>query len=165
MKTNYPALSFLILLFSGLASGWGAEIGTVFTVKAGEDGEVAARVAAGRAEFVPVESSSGIEIGAEKGFSSSTGQVTSLGSTDDFAGLSMVAADARSEDGKSVAASSMAPSEGGGPGDVATAAGAESTAAGTETAAGNTGNTGVPATQAPVPPVNTSGNSGSATPV
>lgn len=162
MKTKYPAIFFWILLMSGLASGWSAEIGTVFTVKAGDDGEVAARVAAGRAEFIPVESSSGIEIGAEKGFSSSTGQVTSLGSADEFAGFSMVAADARSEDGKAVASSSMAPSEGGGPGDVATAAGAESTAAGTETAAGNTG---VPATQAPVPPVNTSGNTGSATPV
>lgn len=142
--------------------GKGLELGTAFTMNTDAGGEVSARVASGSAEFVPTGSSSGVQIGSNQGFSSSSGQVASLGPTDSFTGVSSVAADARSADGKSVAASSAAPSEGGGPGDVATAAGAESTAAGTETAAG--GNN-APDTQAPVPPVNSGGNTGNATPV
>ena len=126
-----------------------SESGTAFTINTDAGGEVSARVASGSAEFVPSGASTGVQISSNQGFSSSTGQVASLGPTDSFTGSAMVAADARSQDGKAVAASSMAPSEGGGPADVATAAGAESTAASTDTAAG--GNAGAD-TQAPALP-------------
>lgn len=129
--------------------GKSPELGTAFTMNTDAGGEVSARVASGSAEFVPAGASTGVQIGSNQGFSSSSGQVASLGPTDNFTGSSMVAADARSQDGKSVLASSAAPSEGGGPADVATAAGAESTAASTDTAAGS--NAGAD-TQAPALP-------------
>ena len=144
------------------ANGKDMDLATAFTMNTDAGGEVSARVASGSAVFVPNGASSGMPIGSNQGFSSVTGQVASLGPNDTFTGAAMVASDARSQDGKSMAASSAAPSEGGGaPADVATAAGAESTAAGTETAAG--GNRGAD-TQAPTPPVNSNANSRNATP-
>ena len=100
-----------------------SELGTAFTINTDAGGEVSAKVASGSAEFVPAGASNAVQIGSNQGFSSSSGQVASLGPTDNFTGSSMVVADARSSDGKAVAASSMAPSDAGGPGDVATAAG------------------------------------------
>jgi len=153
----------LILNPSKGTSGQNPDLGTAFTINTDAGGEVSARVASGSAEFVPSGASTGVHISSNQGFSSSTGQVASLGPTDSFTGSAMVAADARSQDGKAVAASSMAPSEGGGPGDVATAAGAESTAAGTETAAG-TGNAGTPPSNPTPSPVTQNPNPSPATP-
>jgi len=123
----------------------GSDLGTAFTISTDAGGEVSAKVASGNAQFVPTGSSTAVPISSNQGFSSATGQVAALGSSDSFIGTGATnMADARSGEGKAVAASSMAPSDGGaGPADVATAAGAESTAAGTETAAG-TGNAGTP---------------------
>jgi hypothetical protein len=140
--------------------------GTMFTMNTDAGGEVSARVASGAAEFVPTGSSTAVPISSNQGFSSSTGQVATLGSGDSFVGTgASVAADARSGEGKAVAASSMAPSDGAAaPADVATAAGAESTAAGTETAAG-TGNAGTPPPSPPTPsPVTQNPNPSPATP-
>lgn len=100
-----------------------SELGTAFTINTDAGGEVSAKVASGSAEFVPAGASNAVQIGSSQGFSSSSGQVASLGPTDNFTGSSMVVGDARSSEGKAVAASSMAPSDGGGTGDVATAAG------------------------------------------
>jgi hypothetical protein len=107
-----------------------SELGTAFTINTDAGGEVSAKVASGSAEFVPAGASNAVQIGSNQGFSSSSGQVASLGPTDNFTGSSMVVADARSPEGKAVAASSMAPSDGGGPGDVATAAGGGDVGAG-----------------------------------
>ena len=100
-----------------------SELGTAFTINTDAGGEVSAKVASGSAEFVPAGASNAVQIGSNQGFSSSSGQVASLGPTDNFTGSSMVVADARSSEGKAVAASSMAPSDGGGLGDADTAAG------------------------------------------
>lgn len=124
-----------------------SELGTAFTINTDAGGEVSAKVASGSAEFVPAGASNGVQIGSNQGFSSSSGQVASLGPTDNFTGSSMVVADARSSEGKAVTASSMAPSDGGGPGDVDTAAGSEGgDLASTDTAAGgaDTGNANPP---------------------
>jgi hypothetical protein len=107
-----------------------SELGSAFTINTDAGGEVSAKVASGSAEFVPAGASNAVQIGSNQGFSSSSGQVASLGPTDNFTGSSMVVADARSSEGKAVAASSMAPSDGGGPGDVATAAGGGDVGAG-----------------------------------
>jgi hypothetical protein len=107
-----------------------SELGTAFTINTDAGGEVSAKVASGSAEFVPAGASNAVQIGSNQGFSSSSGQVASLGPTDNFTGSSMVVADARSPEGKAVAASSIAPSDGGGPGDVATAAGGGDVGAG-----------------------------------
>jgi hypothetical protein len=107
-----------------------SELGTAFTINTDAGGEVSAKVASGSAEFVPAGASNAVQIGSNQGFSSSSGQVASLGPTDNFTGSSMVVPDARSSEGKAVAASSMAPSDGGGPGDVATAAGGGDVGAG-----------------------------------
>jgi hypothetical protein len=107
-----------------------SELGTAFTINTDAGGEVSAKVASGSAEFVPAGASNAVQIGSNQGFSSSSGQVSSLGPTDNFTGSSMVVADARSPEGKAVAASSMSPSDGGGPGDVATAAGGGDVGAG-----------------------------------
>jgi len=107
-----------------------SELGTAFTINTDAGGDVSAKVASGSAEFVPAGASNAVQIGSNQGFSSSSGQVSSLGPTDNFTGSSMVVADARSPEGKAVAASSMSPSDGGGPGDVATAAGGGDVGAG-----------------------------------
>ena len=126
----------------------GAELtsGTIFTMNTDAGGEVSARVSSGNAEFVPTGSAAGVKIGSNQGFSSSTGQVASLPPTDNFTGNLTVVGDARSADGKSIAATSAQPSSGG-PGDVATAAGSE---AATDTAAGGGARTD---TQSPLSPV------------
>jgi len=127
--------------------------GTMFTMNTDAGGEVSARVASGSAEFVPAGSSSGVQIGSNQGFSSSTGQVASLPSSDNFTGNMAGVGDARSADGKSIAANSAQPSSGG-PGDVATAAGGEGPGS-TDTAAGG----GTPAdTQSPLSPVSSNPN-------
>jgi hypothetical protein len=120
------------LVLNPVKSGEGeeSELGTAFTINTDAGGEVSAKVASGGAEFVPAGASNAVQIGSNQGFSSSSGQVASLGPTDNFTGSSMVVADARSSDGKAVAASSMAPSDAGGPGDVATAAGGGDVGAG-----------------------------------
>lgn len=120
------------LVLNPVKSGEGeeSELGTAFTINTDAGGEVSAKVASGGAEFVPAGASNAVQIGSNQGFSSSSGQVASLGPTDNFTGSSMVVADARSSDGKAVAASSMAPSDAGGPGDVATAAGGGDAGAG-----------------------------------
>jgi hypothetical protein len=143
-----------------------ADLATAFAINTDAGGEVSAKVASGSAQFVPTGSSTALSISSNQGFSSSTGQVASLGSGDSFVGTgASMAADARSGEGKAVAASSMAPSDGGaGPADVATAAGAESTAAGTETAAG-TGNAGTPPSNPTPGPVTSPPVTGPATPV
>ena len=133
--------------------------GTMFTMNTDAGGDVSARVASGSAEFVPTGSSSGVRIGLNQGFSSNTGQVASLGSTDSFTGAMAAASDARSPEGKSIAASSGQPSSGG-PGDVATAAGGESPA-NTDTAAGGGR---APDTQPPLPPVTSNPNPPPTTP-
>jgi len=155
----------LILNPSKGTSGQNPDLGTAFTMNTDAGGEVSARVASGAAEFVPIGSSTAVLISSNQGFSSATGQVAALGSTDSFigTGATALAADARSEEGKAVAASSMAPSDGGAaPADVATAAGVEST----QTAAGGTGSagTGTPPPSPPTPgPVTQNGNAGDAT--
>jgi hypothetical protein len=143
-----------------------ADLATAFAINTDAGGEVSAKVASGSAQFVPTGSSTAVPISSNQGFSSSTGQVAGLGSTDSFigTGATAVAADARSGEGKAVAASSMAPSDGAAaPADVATAAGVEST----QTAAGGTGSagTGTPPPSPPTPgPVNSNPNTGAATP-
>ena len=143
-----------------------ADLATAFAINTDAGGEVSAKVASGSAQFVPTGSSTAVSISSNQGFSSATGQVAGLGSTDSFigTGATAVAADARSGEGKAVAASSMAPSDGAAaPADVATAAGVEST----QTAAGGTGSAG-PGTPPPSPPtpgpVNSNPNTGAATP-
>jgi hypothetical protein len=120
------------LVLNPVKSGEGeeSELGTAFTINTDAGGEVSANVASGGAEFVPAGASTAVKIGSNQGFSSSSGQVASLGLTDNFTGSSMVVPDARSSDGKAVAASSMAPSDAGGPGDVDTAAGGGDVGAG-----------------------------------
>jgi len=143
-----------------------ADLATAFAINTDAGGEVSAKVASGSAQFVPTGSSTAVPISSNQGFSSSTGQVAALGSTDSFigTGATALAADARSGEGKAVAASSMAPSDGAAaPADVATAAGVEST----QTAAGGTGSagTGTPPPSPPTPgPVNSNPNTGAATP-
>lgn len=148
------------LILEPSKAGEGKEIspGTMFTMNTDAGGEVSARVASGSAEFVPAGSSSGIQIGSNQGFSSSTGQVATLGPSDSFTGVLAAASDARSPEGKTVAASSAQPSSGG-PGDVATAAGGGPES--TDTAAG--GGT-PPDTQSPLPPVTSNPNPGQTTP-
>ena len=157
----------LILNPSKGTSGQNPDLGTAFTMNTDAGGEVSARVASGAAEFVPTGSSTAVPISSNQGFSSSTGQVATLGSGDSFVGTgASVAADARSGEGKAVAASSMAPSDGAAaPADVATAAGAESTAAGTDTAAGGAGNAGTPPSNPTPGPVTSPPVTGPATPV
>jgi hypothetical protein len=142
-----------------------ADLATAFAINTDAGGEVSAKVASGSAQFVPTGSSTAVPISSNQGFSSSTGQVAALGSGDSFVGTgASMAADARSGEGKAVAASSMAPSDGAAaPADVATAAGAESTAAGTETAAG-TGNAGTPPSNPTPSPVTQNPNPSPATP-
>ena len=124
--------------------------GTLFTMNTDAGGEVSARVASGAAEFVPAGSSTGVQIGSNQGFSSSTGQVASLPAGDSFTGnVSAFAGDARSADGKAVASSSAQPG-GGSPGDVATAAGGEGPG-GVETAAGGGGGADTQSPLAPAP--------------
>ena len=134
---------------------------TMFTLNTDAGGEVSARVATGSAEFVPTGSASGVQIGSNQGFSSSTGQVATLGASDNFTGLMAAASDARSPEGKSIAATSATPSEGGGgPADVATAAGSEGPGS-MSTAAGG----GAPSdTQSPLPPVSSNPVPGSTSP-
>ena len=132
---------------------------TMFTMNTDAGGEVSARVASGSAEFVPSGSSSGVQIGSNQGFSSSTGQVASLPSSDNFTGNMAGVGDARSADGKSIAANSAQPSSGD-PGDVATAAGSEGPG-NTDTAAGGGRSAD---TQAPLPPVTSNPTPGQTTP-
>jgi len=145
-----------------------ADLATAFAINTDAGGEVSAKVASGSAQFVPTGSSTAVPISSNQGFSSATGQVAGLGSTDSFigTGATALAADARSGEGKAVAASSMAPSDGAAaPADVATAAGAESTAAGTDTAAGGAGNAGTPPSNPTPGPVTSPPVTGPATPV
>lgn len=141
-----------------------ADLATAFAINTDAGGEVSAKVASGSAQFVPTGSSTAVSISSNQGFSSATGQVAALGSTDSFigTGATAVAADARSGEGKAVAASSMAPSDGAAaPADVATAAGVEST----QTAAGGAGNAGTPPPSPPTPsPVTQNPNPSPATP-
>ena len=125
------------------AGGQNLNLGTAFTMNTDAGGEVSARVAAGNAEFVPTGSTSGVKIGSNQGFSSSTGQVAALAPTDSFTGVMVAASDARAPEGQSVAAGSAQPSSGG-PADVATAAGSE---------AGPGAPAASASTQSPLPPV------------
>ena len=109
-------------------------LGSIFTLSTDAGGEVDARVASGTVDFLPAGSSTAVQIGSNQGFSSSTGQVATLGPNDSFAGSMVAVSDARSADGKAIAANSAQPSSGG-VGDVATAAGGEEAGA-TDTAAG-----------------------------
>jgi len=121
-----------------------SELGTAFTINTDAGGEVSAKVASGSAEFVPAGASNAVQIGSNQGFSSSSGQVASLAPTDNFTGSSMVVADARSSEGKAVAASSQGAAEAPA---VDTAAGSEGgDLASTDTAAGgaDTGNANPP---------------------
>ena len=151
------------LILEPFKGGEGEELspGTMFTLNTEAGGDVSARVASGTAEFVPTGSSSGMQIGSNQGFSSATGQVATLGPSDSFTGVTMVASDARSAEGKSIAATSAQPSSGG-PGDVATAAGGEGGGPGdVDTAAGGGG---AADTQSPLPPAISNPNPGFTTP-
>ncbi|NBS14335.1 MAG: hypothetical protein EBT57_05955 [Verrucomicrobia bacterium] len=149
------------LILEPFKRGEGMELnpGTMFSMNTDAGGEVSARVASGSAEFVPAGSSSGVQIGSNQGFSSSSGQVASLPSSDNFTGNMAVVGDARSAEGKSIAANSAQPSSGG-PGDVATAAGSEGPGS-TDTAAGGGRSAD---TQAPLPPVTSNPTPGQTTP-
>lgn len=130
----------LVLKPASEAGRQATELGTVFSMNTDAGGEVSARVASGTAEFVPTGSTSGVKIGSNQGFSSSTGQVAALAPTDSFAGVMIAASDARAPEGQIVAAGSAQPSSGG-PADVATAAGTEGRPAPAAS------------TQSPLPPV------------
>ena len=143
-----------------------SELGTAFTINTDAGGEVSAKVASGSAEFVPAGASNAVQIGSNQGFSSSSGQVASLAPTDNFTGSSMVVADARSSEGKAVAASSMAPSDGGGPGDVATAAGGGAEVGSGEGSISTAAGDAAPSNPPPLPaPVVQTPNNPNATPI
>jgi hypothetical protein len=143
-----------------------SELGTAFTINTDAGGEVSAKVASGSAEFVPAGASNAVQIGSNQGFSSSSGQVASLGPTDNFTGSSMVVGDARSSEGKAVAASSMAPSDGGGTGDVATAAGGGAEVGSGEGSISTAAGDAAPSNPPPLPaPVVQTPNNPNATPI
>jgi hypothetical protein len=143
-----------------------SELGTAFTINTDAGGEVSAKVASGSAEFVPAGASNAVQIGSSQGFSSSSGQVASLGPTDNFTGSSMVVGDARSSEGKAVVASSMAPSDGGGTGDVATAAGGGAEVGSGEGSISTAAGDAAPSNPPPLPaPVVQTPNNPNATPI
>ena len=146
---------FLALIATSVAwsvsSGWAA---TSFEVQVASDGNVSVTTSQGAAATITFpDGASTTEIASQSTFSSETGTVTPVDPSNLFAGGSPT--DARSEDGKVIAAASAQPSSGG-PGDVATAAGSEEGGLGaTDTAAGG----GAPAdTQSPLPPVTSNPN-------
>lgn len=140
----------ILLAFSFMSVFWGAAAGfaaSSFEVKVSSDGNVAVTTSqAASAQLVPQDGSAPTEIAANSTFSSETGAVRPVDPNDSFAGG--FNSDARSEDGKAIAANSALPGPSGA-GDVATAAGEEGPGS-TETAAG--GGTAAD-TQAPISPV------------
>lgn len=159
-KTILLTLAVLGVFWGGTSSFGASSI----EVKVASDGNVAVTTDQGAsAQFAPSDGSAPIEIASLSTFSTETGAVVAVDPSNSFAGVSNSNnGDARSESGRSIAATSAQPSSGG-PGDVATAAGGEGGGPGdVATAAGG----GRPAdTQAPLAPVISNPNPGPTTPI
>lgn len=159
----------LALLCLGGILGNAGHTASCFQVNVSPDGNVAVTSASGGASFTPSGSSEAQTVNQGQSFSSETGQVAEVDANDAFAGS--VSSDARSPEGKVVAASSAAPAAGSEIADTSTAAGGESNLGATETAAGGGGgaDTQATATLSPasvsLPPVTTSSNPGLTTPI
>lgn len=152
-------LKLLLPLLLGLITSSSIHGATIVQAIVGSDGNVSVTCHTGESAFTPAGSSEAVTIGEGMSFSSETSVVSATDPSNSFVAASEPA-DARSEEGKAIAASSAQPSQGS-PSDVATAAGEESTAAGTETAAGNNS---APDTQPP-PTVQAPAQQGAATPI
>lgn len=159
-KTILLTLAVLGVFWGGTSSFGASSI----EVKVASDGNVAVTTDQGAsAQFAPSDGSAPTEIASRSTFSTETGAVVAVDPSNSFAGVSNSNnGDARSESGRSIAATSAQPSSGG-PGDVATAAGGEGGGPGdVATAAGG----GRPAdTQAPLAPVISNPNPGPTTPI
>lgn len=159
-KTILLTLAVLGVFWGGTSSFGASSV----EVKVASDGNVAVTTDQGAsAQFAPSDGSAPTEIASLSTFSTETGAVVAVDPSNSFAGVSNSNnGDARSESGRSIAATSAQPSSGG-PGDVATAAGGEGGGPGdVATAAGG----GRPAdTQAPLAPVISNPNPGPTTPI
>lgn len=139
-------IAILTCLFAFAMGTSVVQASSVISVNTSAEGNVTTKVASGSADFTPTGGAT-TTIGENQGYSSSTGQTTSLAADDSFGGTSS-SGDARTPMGRSVASSSASS------GDVSTAAGSDGAAAasGTDTAAGGGGAADTQAPQAPQAP-------------
>jgi len=162
-KTILLTLAVLGVFWGGTSSFGASSV----EVKVASDGNVAVTTDQGAsAQFAPSDGSAPTEIASLSTFSTETGAVVAVDPSNSFAGVSNSNnGDARSESGRSIAATSAQPSSGG-PGDVDTAAGGEGPSD-VATAAGGGGSpdTQPPLSPAGLPPITSPPTTGLTTPI